>query len=611
MFVKKSKNTKGRVSLSIAQSYTTEDGKNRSKTIKYLGYLDVLEKEYDDPIAHFKEVAAQMTKEYKENHAPFLMKIDPNKKLNKITSDYSYTRKNIGYAALSQIYHELEIDYFINNRRRYTKAEYNHNAIFKLLVFDRILNPSSKRESFFHKDFYFDKMDFTLEDTYKSLDFFNEHSTAMLKSINKQIEKQYERDTTLVFYDVTNYYFEVDEIEDENDYRRKGVSKEHRPNPIIQMGLFMDEKGLPITYGLYPGNTNDCKTLIPSLMDIRYDYNMKDLIVVADKGMMSGDNIARIRLQRNGYVISLSVKGTKVPDSFKKYVLAEDNWDEEETKYAADGKTVLFKMKSQIEDRIITVHSLKDGKESKVKIKDKQIIIYSKKYADKAKRDRKKAIEKALSKVGTSRKANKYGSEKYTIEEFLDENNKVIKFKKNILFDYDKLKEEEKYDGYYAIATNVIGLKKGERPFRDKSKFTYDGFLKLNKPVTNRDILDMYKGLWKIEETFKVTKSQLKTRPVYVSTIEHIKAHFLTCYVALVILRLIEYRLDWKYSSKKITKTLKLASGTLIESGYYAFNHYDDVLEDIGNDLDIDFSKKYLKLNQIKKMIGKTKKKDF
>ena len=454
-------------------------------------------------------------------------------------------------------------------------------------------------------------MDFTLEDTYKSLDFFNEHSTAMLKSINKQIEKQYERDTTLVSYDVTNYYFEVDEIEDENDYRRKGVSKEHRPNPIIQMGLFMDEKGLPITYGLYPGNTNDCKTLIPSLMDIRHDYDMKDLIVVADKGMMSGDNIARIRLQRNGYVISLSVKGTKVPDSFKNYVLADDNWDKDETKYAADGKTVLFKMKSQIEDRIITVHSLKDGKESKVKIKDKQIIIYSKKYADKAKRDRKRAIEKALSKVGTSNKSDKYGSDKYIVEQFLDENNNVIKFKKNNLFDYEKLKEEEKYDGYYAIATNVIGLDEKERPFREKSKFTYNGFLKLNKTVTNRDILDMYKGLWKIEETFKVTKSQLKTRPVYVSTIEHIKAHFLTCYVALVILRLIEYRLDWKYSSKKIAKTLKLASGTLIESGYYAFNHYDDVLENIGNDLDIDFSKKYLKLTQIKKMIGKTKKKDF
>ncbi|MDC7249903.1 MAG: IS1634 family transposase, partial [Sphaerochaetaceae bacterium] len=575
----------------------------------YLGYLDVLEKEYDDPIAHFKKVAAQMTKEYKEEHAPFLMKIDPNTKLTKITSDSSYTRKNIVYAALYQIYHELEIDYFINNRRRYTKAEYNHNAIFKLLVFDRILNPSSKRESFFHKDFYFDKMDFTLEDTYKSLDFFNKHATDMIKSINKQIEKQYKRDTTLVFYDVTNYYFEVDDIDDENDYRKKGVSKEHRPNPIIQMGLFMDEKGLPITYGIYPGNTNDCKTLIPSLMDIRYDYGMKDLIVVADKGMMSGDNLTRIKLQKNGYVISLSVKGTKVTDKFKKYVLAKDNWNEEYTKYASDGKTVLFKMKSQISPRLISVHSLKDGSVTKQSINEKQIIIYSKKYADKAKRDRRRAIEKALSKVGTSNKSNKYGSDKYIVEQFLDENNNVIKFKKNNLFDYEKLKEEEKYDGYYAIATNVIGLEEGEKPFRGKSKYTFDGFLKLNKTVTDKDILDMYKGLWKIEETFKVTKSQLKTRPVYVSTTEHIKAHFLSCYIALVILRLLEYRLGWEYSSKKLAKSMKLASGTLIESGYYAFDYYDEILEKLGNELDIDFSKKYLKLNQIKKIIGKTKKK--
>jgi transposase len=452
-------------------------------------------------------------------------------------------------------------------------------------------------------------MDFTLEDTYKSLDFFNKHATDMIKSINKQIEKQYKRDTTLVFYDVTNYYFEVDDIDDDNDYRKKGVSKEHRPNPIIQMGLFMDEKGLPITYGIYPGNTNDCKTLIPSLMDIRYDYGMKDLIVVADKGMMSGDNLTRIKLQKNGYVISLSVKGTKVTDKFKKYVLSKDNWNEEYTKYASDGKTVLFKMKSQISPRYISIHSLKDGSVTKQSINEKQIIIYSKKYADKAKRDRRRAIEKALSKVGTSNKSNKYGSDKYIVEQFLDENNKVIKFKKNNLFDYEKLKEEEKYDGYYAIATNVIGLEEGERPFRGKSKYTFDGFLKLNKTVTDKDILDMYKGLWKIEETFKVTKSQLKTRPVYVSTTEHIKAHFLSCYIALVILRLLEYRLGWEYSSKKLARSMKLASGTLIESGYYAFDYYDEILEKLGNELDIDFSKKYLKLNEIKKIIGQTKKK--
>ncbi|MDC7236623.1 MAG: hypothetical protein PQJ45_02485 [Sphaerochaetaceae bacterium] len=119
----------------------------------------------------------------------------------------------------------------------------------------------------------------------------------------------------------------------------------------------------------------------------------------------------------------------------------------------------------------------------------------------------------------------------------------------------------------------------------------------------------MYKGLWKIEETFKVTKSQLKTRPVFVSTTEHIKAHFLSCYIALVILRLLEYRLGWKYSSKKLARSMKLASGTLIESGYYAFDYYDEILEKLGNELDIDFSKKYLKLNEIKKIIGKTKKK--
>jgi transposase len=400
VYLKKSTSSKtGRTQLSIVHGFRDSQGRTRQKTVKSLGYLDVLEKEYDDPIAHFEQIARQMTAEEQKKNEPVTLSISTQSSLPVGTDN----RKNFGHVAFSHLYHELELDYFVNNRRRYTKAEYNHNSIFKLLVYTRLLQPSSKKKAFENRNLFFDKMNFSLDDLYRSLSFFTKFKDEMLLSLHKRISALYGRNTSLVYYDVTNYYFEIDE---QDDMRRKGVSKEHRPDPIIQMGLFMDTDGIPISYGLYPGNMLDKQTLIPMIRTVRKNYELGRIIIVADKGMMAGDNIRQIRINKNGYIISYSIRGAD--SAFKEYVLNQAG-------YRSAGGSEEFKIKSRIYPREITVSTLKGTKE-KLRVEEKQVVFYSEKYAQKAKRDREGALRKAehfISSPSAYDRSTSYGAAKY------------------------------------------------------------------------------------------------------------------------------------------------------------------------------------------------------
>jgi transposase len=372
---------------------------------------------------------------------------------------------------------------------------------------------------------------------------------------------------------VTNYYFEIDE---QDEIRRKGVSKEHRPDPIIQMGLFMDNNGIPITYGLYPGNTLDKQTLIPMLSKILHDFSLGRIIIVADRGMTTGDNIYYTLSSKNGYVLSYSIRSADA--AFKKYVLDKDGYTEKD-----DG----FKIKSRLYPREISITTT-SGRKKKVPVDEKQVIFYSRKYAEKAKADRAWALEKAKDLIKNPQKytrATSQGAAKYVKNLTFDAKTGEIleNAKKALLFDEEKLQQEEKFDGYYAIVTSEY-WEPDER------------------------IIEIYRGLWKIEESFKITKSDFESRPVYLSTKEHIEAHFLTCFLSLVIVRILEYRLKRKYSATAMLEGLGKASCSHIQENYYLFNYYDDILADIGTEFGIDFSKKYMSLGEIKKFLGEVKK---
>ena len=575
MFLKIStRKATGRTQLSIVEGYYDKQARtSRTRTIQTLGYLDVLEKEFDDPITHFKEVARQMTEEQKASKAPVILEIDPKVVLPVGTDN----RKNFGHLAVSALYHDLEIQEFFANRQRQTGAKYNLNAIFRALVYLRIISPGSKKSSFEDMKLLFDKCDFSLDDVYRSLDIFSRYQADLQLFLHQKLTKNYGRDTSLVYYDVTNFYFEIDE---EDEMKRRGVSKEHRPDPIVQMGLFMDTNGLPITFGLFSGNTLDKQTLIPMMGRLVDDYDLERIIVVADRGMITGDNISQTLLDGNGYVLSLSIRGgTK---DLKEYVLNEKGYR------MAEGETEGFKIKSKQIDRKIHVTNPLTGKKKDALAEEKLVVFYSPDYARKTKYERDLVLEKSRDLIAHPDKysrATGYGAAKYVKNAVFDkETGEIIRKKGSELsLDEELIREEELYDGYYAIVTSEY-------------------------EKTDREILDIYRGLWKIEENFGITKSGLESRPVYVKTIEHVKAHFLICFTALLLMKLMEYRIKRKYSVKTILESLRKCGCSHLEQNYYLFDYYDEVLKELGNDLKIDFNRKYRSLGEIREALGKTKK---
>lgn len=577
MYLKKCTNSKtGRTYLSIAKKYRDPiSKKNKESNIKSLGYLDELEKKYDNPISHFTEIAKQMTKEYNEEYSTVSIKINPNERL-KLNTD---NEKNLGYIALCKLFHELEIDKFLLNKQRFKNFEYNTNSIMQLLVYARLLYPSSKLDAYDKKNKFFERFNFSLDDTYRSLSFLDEIKEDLQLWLHEHIRKQYRRDTSLVYYDLTNYYFEIDK---QDDFRRKGICKEHRPDPIVQMGLFMDRNGLPVSYKLFSGNEADCSTLRPMVSEVARNYSLGKIIVVADKGIISSDNIWYTLSAKDGYVFSYSVR--KASEAFKKYVLNQNGYNSYKDK---DSDSDKFKIKSRLTPRIIEITAA-DGKKIKKEIHEKQVIVYSEKYAKRAKHDRAETIAKAkelIKNPGKFNKATTYGAAKYIKNIECDsKTGEILENSKKLLsFDEEKLKEEEKYDGYYAIVTSEYKM-------------------------ADKEILDVYHGLWKIEETFKVTKTGFKTRPIYLSKKDHIEGHFLTCFIALTLLRILELKLNNKYSSFKILKSLRKYTCNLTEENQYLFTYYDEIIQAIGKEIDIDLGLKYSSLGKIKKNLGKVKK---
>lgn len=571
MFLRRNHNRKtGRTQLAIVHGYRDAQGITRHKTMHSIGYLDVVAKEYEDPIAHFEEIARQMTEAYQEKTKPVVLELNMDENMAPGTQE----RMNFGYAAFSKIYHELKLHRFLSNKHRNTMAEYDANAIFRLLVYSRLLHPCSKKRTYEEKGQFFDKTDFELHDLYRSLAFFARNSAATQQWLHETLRAAQGRNTSLVYYDVTNFYFEIDE---QDDQRRKGVCKEHRPNPIVQMGLFMDTDGLPICFELFPGNTPDKLTLGPMMERLREEYSLGRSIVVADRGIISGDNIAQVLLDGNGYVLSYPIRMADA--AFKRYVL-----DETDYRYSKEED---FKIKSRKINRTITVTNATGGK-TQTEVDEKQVIFWSQSYADKAKADRAEALQKALSLIeepGKYTRATTHGAAKYVKNLAYDKKTgEILKRPGKLLsFDAEKLAQEELFDGYYAIVTSEMHL-------------------------TDEKIIDIYRGLWQIEEAFRVSKSDLETRPVYLSRKDHMLAHFLICFVALLIIRLLQRRLDKQYSAEKILDSLRKSCCSLIKQNYYLFDYYDEVLDLIGQKTEIDFSRKYRTLGEIKQSIGNTKK---
>ena len=586
VYLKKTPNKKtGRIYLSIAEGYwDKERGHTRTKTIKSIGYLDELQKEHDDPIAHCNAIIAKMNTEANLEAAEYTITAKKEKELEQDTSN----RKNYGYIIIMKLYYELGLDGFLLNRqRRQSKIECNTSSIMKLLVISRILSPGSKKKAFDERGRYFDfekKDAFDLVDVYRSLSHFAKLEGDVQLLIHDRITKTCGRNLDVIYYDVTNYYFEIDM---EDGPRKKGVSKERRPNPIVQLGLAMDAEGLPISYEVFAGSESEKLHLRPMIFKLRDKYDSGRVIAVADSAQNTGNNIYYLDKGKQGYVFSQSIRGGS--KSFKEYVTdrAGYKWHGDE-----------YKRKSRIERREIQVDfERKDGTthKKKVFVDQRRIVFWSEKYAARSRALREAALlkaQKTIDNPSSYTRATSYGAFKYITNVEIDKETGEIKAAPKGIpcFNLDAVREEEKYDGYYAIVTNIFD------EAADKGKFS-DGA-----------IIDMYRGLWRIEDSFGITKGQLESRPVFVSREERIKAHFLTCYIALVIVRLIQRRIGYEYSPEKLIEAMNRISCSHEGGNLYLFDYRSGVADALGKAFGLDFTKERLTRAAIKKNIGNVKK---
>lgn len=549
----------------LVEGYRDEDGKSKQRIIKKFGSLGELTK--DNPNA-LEELKKQFNKKDLSDESIAYIPIDLSK-----TNKESNPILNYGYFFLDSIYESLKLPMFVSNHCRKYKTEYDVNKILKLLVYSRILRPDSKKGTFENKDRFFNmNFDFSLDDLYRSLTIINDFKADLEVWIHEQIKELIGRDASLVFYDVTNYYFEIEyDDEDENDeegnisegLRKKGVSKEFRPQPIIQMGMFIDRNGIPIAYKLFSGNTNDKVTLVPVLEEMKTKYNLGRVIVVADKGLNSGNNLLFIKEHNDGYVVAQQIRK-------RKKEMIDKVLDEKGYIY----KSKDFKIKDWVEEK-----EVKDKDGQVHVLKEKVVCFWSKDFEDREKHKRgdlEELIKKYKDNPSLYTASNAWGVKKYLKEENLDKETGEIKKKNPVLiFDEEKYKRDCMLDGYYMLVTSELGL-------------------------SNDEIIEHYRGLWRIEESFRIIKGNLEGRPVYVWTKAHIEAHFLICFISLVIMRILQYKLNYKHSAESIQKALNDATTQLIDKEIYIMSPKRNELVEVENAFMVSMDKTYAKKILIK-----------
>lgn len=591
---------KGVTRLYFYESYY-ENGRTKQKCIENLGRLDELQKRFDDPVSHFKKVAEEKNAEQNTSRKTSVP-ID----LSSTMSTSEDNLRNVGYAVLKDLYKQLELDKFWKLVLRKTSIQYDLEAVFRLLVFSRILYPGSKRDTFLNKSAYFEDMDgFSLKDTYKALDVFDQYDEQLQKWIYSHSSKICERDMSVSYFDCTNYYFDIgrsdmDTFDDDGrpvdgkgnpaeiKYRKRGPEKNHRPDPIVEMGLLMDKDGIPLAFDLFPGNESEKVHMRPIINRVKSQFGSGRVIFVADRGLNTSDNIYFLNGDnkadhnpRDGYVYGQSVRGADA--EFKAWVLKGDYKTEKLTD--DDGREVTFTHKSRIHPKTIQVNTTVPGQKKKrkksVSIDQKQMAYYSEKYAKKQKHDRDIMVARAKDLIKHPKKYDKItaaGSGAYVQNIAFDKSTGEIIEGRELVLDEAKIAEEEKYDGYYSIVASELKM-------------------------SDHEMRETYRGLARIEETFKISKTEFESRPVFVWTNEHIEGHFATCFTALVLIRLLQSKLGSRYPIGKTIESLRKYNCTQIGTTLYQFVYYDEILEECGKIFHLELNNRYRTREQIRRLL--------
>lgn len=566
------------------------NGKNKTQIVKSFGSEKYICSTYGvtDAKAWAKEQVRLMNEAEKENSASFAIELCAGTDLT-LGEQHRF---NGGYLFLQDIYYELGLHKICRAIAAKHSFEYDLNDILSRLIYTRILFPSSKRSSFEDSKRFIEKPSFELHDIYRALSVVSEESDYFQSRLFKNSCETAKRKTGVIYYDCTNFYFEIEQAEDDKQY---GASKENRPLPIVEMGLFMDMDGIPIAFGLSPGNDNEQTTMIPLEKKLTEKFDMSRFVVCTDAGLSSAANrFFNDYDEADGcraFITTQSIK--KLKTHLKEWALAPDDWqlsgDPQGKKYNlntldedADKEKVFYKSRWIKEKSIVN----NDGQKQTVIIEQQLIVSYSLKYRNYLRSIRNGQIQRAEKMVargeGSGGKKRQNDPKRFINTDYATESGEAAD-KSASYIDWTVIENEEAYDGFYAVCTNLDD--------------------------TPEKIVGVNKRRWEIEECFRIMKTDFEARPVYVKRKDRILAHFITCFIALIVYRYLEMKLGGKYTIDQILSTLQEMDFIRYEGkGYQPVYTRTELTDDLHAAFGFWTSKQIVPIKKIKNICSQTKK---
>ncbi|MBQ8038384.1 MAG: IS1634 family transposase [Lachnospiraceae bacterium] len=573
LHISKSKNAE---SFYIAKSYVKANGSTSSTIVRKLGTLNQLIVEHgptrDDVIAWAKNEVKIETEKYKKEQEAKTVLI-PFHADRQLEYDKQLFFRG-GYLFLQHVYYALQINKICRKLRNKYKFEYDINAILSDLIYARVLEPASKRSSFKTAAEFLERPTYELHDVYRALDVLGRECDLIQAEVYKNSHFLGKRNDKVLFYDCTNYFFE---IEQEDGDKKYGKSKEHRPNPIIQMGLFMDGDGIPLAFSLFPGNTNEQKSLKPLEQNVLSEFGCQKFIYCSDAGLASEDIRAFNHMGERAFIVTQSIK--KLPAEDKAWALDKSGF-----KRVSDDKPVDITNLDEDDTGLY----YKDEPYTTKKLHQRLIITYSPKYALYQKSIREKQVERAEKMIasGNTKKQRKNPNDPARFIGTIAATKEGEVAKIHNYLDEQKIESEAQYDGLYAVCTDLLDDDVNE-------------------------ILKVSEGRWQIEECFRIMKTDFSARPVYLQDENRIKAHFLICFLALMFYRLLEKKLSYKYTSDEILDTLKKMNFAEIqEQGFIPLYKRQKITDDLHEACGFRTDQQFITKSQMKTIQKKSKGKE-
>lgn len=556
---------------------TVYDNKKRTnKVIERLGTYENLKKKLypNEPIEWAKKYVNELNKQEQEGTRNIIVKYNPTKIIEKDVQKLF----NGGYLFLEKIYYELGIDKICKQISEKYKFEYDLNNILSRLLYGRIIFPSSKLATYNLSKQFIEQPNFELQHIYRALEVISKENEMIQAELYKNSLKKSKRNTGILYYDCTNYFFE---IEQEEGLKQYGPSKEHRPNPITQMGLFMDGDGIPLAFNISPGNTNEQGTLTPTEEKILKDFELSKFIVCTDAGLASTDNRKFNNKDERAFITTQSIK--KLKKHLKEWALTKTGW-----KLSGDLKEYDISKLEESEEIIEKYKNKVFYKERWIKedgLEQKFIVTFSLKYKYYQQQIRNNQIARAQKAMNNKNfkleKCNQNDYKRFITKTAVTKDGEVAD--NNVLsLNTKQIEKEEQYDGFYGVCTNLD----------DNAE----------------EIIKINQRRWEIEESFRIMKSEFKARPVYLSRDDRITAHFTTCFLALVLHRYLEKELEEKYTATQIIDTLR--SMNLIkhnEDGYIPVFTRTDITDDLHKKFDFRIDYEIVNKKNLKNILKKIK----